>query len=41
VWGPVAPVWKGEERIDSNLGMAKLGGRSPERGKIVAALDKI
>jgi hypothetical protein len=41
VWGPAAPVWKGEERISSNLRMAKLGGRSPERGKTTAALDKI
>jgi hypothetical protein len=41
VWGPTALVWKGEERISSNLGMAKLGGRSPERGKTAAALDKI
>jgi hypothetical protein len=41
VWGPVASVWKGEERISSNLGMAKLEGRSPERGKTAAALGKI
>jgi hypothetical protein len=41
MWGPAASVWKGEERISSNLGMAKLGGRSPERGKTAAALGKI
>jgi hypothetical protein len=41
VRGPIASVWKGEERISSNSGMAKLGGRSPERGKTVAALGKI
>jgi hypothetical protein len=41
VWGLVAPVWKGEERISSNLGMAKLRGRSPERGKTAASLGKI
>jgi hypothetical protein len=41
VWGPAAPVWKREERISSNLGMAKLGGRSTERGKTVVALGKI
>jgi hypothetical protein len=41
VWGPVAPVWKGEERISFNLGMAKLGGHSPERGKTAATLGKI
>jgi hypothetical protein len=41
VWGPAVPVWKGEERISSNLGMAKLGGRSPEKGKTTAALGKI
>jgi hypothetical protein len=41
VWGPVAPVWKGEERFSSNLGMAKLGGHSLERGKTATALDKI
>jgi hypothetical protein len=40
VWGPAAPVWKGEERISSNLGMAKLGGRSSERGKTAAVLGK-
>jgi hypothetical protein len=41
VWGPTTPVWKGEERISSNLGMAMLGGRSPERGKTATALGKI
>jgi hypothetical protein len=41
MWGPAASVWKGEERISSNLGMMKLGGRSPERGKMAAALDEI
>jgi hypothetical protein len=41
VWGPASPMWKGEERISSNLGMAKLGGRSLERGKTAAALSKI
>jgi hypothetical protein len=40
-WGPVAPVWKGEERFSSNLGMAKLGGRSLERGNTATVLDKI
>jgi hypothetical protein len=32
---------EGEERISSNLRMAKLGGRSPERGKTAMALGKI
>jgi hypothetical protein len=41
VWGPAALVWKGEERISSNLRMAKIGGLSSERGKTVAALGKI
>jgi hypothetical protein len=41
VCGPTVPVWKGEEKISSNLGMAKLGGCSTERGKPAAALDKI
>jgi hypothetical protein len=41
VQGPAAPVWKGEERISSNLGMTKIGGRSPKRGKTTAALGKI
>jgi hypothetical protein len=41
VWGPVAPVWKGEERFSSNLGMVKLGGRSLERGNTATTLDKI
>jgi hypothetical protein len=41
VRGPTASVRKGEERVSSNLGMAKLGGRSPERGKAAAALGKI
>jgi hypothetical protein len=41
VWGPPALVWKGEERISSNLGITKLGGRSPERGMTAAALGKI
>jgi hypothetical protein len=39
--GPAAPVWNDEERFSSNLGTAKLGGRSPERGKTAAALGKI
>jgi hypothetical protein len=38
---PAAPVREGEDGVSSNLEMAKLGGRSPERGKTVVALDKI
>jgi hypothetical protein len=41
VWGPATPVRAGEDEISINLGMAKLGGRSPERGKTAAALSKI
>jgi hypothetical protein len=39
--GPAAPVREGEDGVSSNLGMAKLGGRSPERGKIAVSLDEI
>jgi hypothetical protein len=39
--GPAAPVRKGEDGVCSNLGMTKLGGRSPERGKMAAVLGKI
>jgi hypothetical protein len=39
--GPAAPVRKGEDGVCSNLGMTKLGGRSPERGKTAAVLGKI
>jgi hypothetical protein len=39
--GPAAPVREGEDGVSSNLGMMKLGGRSPERGKMAAALDEI
>jgi hypothetical protein len=42
VWGgPTAPVRKGEDGVCSNLGMTKLGGRSPERAKTAAVLGKI
>jgi hypothetical protein len=39
--GPAALVREGEPGVISNLGMVQLGGRSPERGKTVAALGKI
>jgi hypothetical protein len=38
---PGAPVREGEDGVSSNLGMMKLGGRSPERGKTAAALGEI
>jgi hypothetical protein len=41
VEGSCSTSVEGEEKFSSNLGTAKLGGRSPERGKTVAALDKI
>jgi hypothetical protein len=39
--GPAAPVREGEDGVSSNLGMTKLGGRSPERGKTAAELGEI
>jgi hypothetical protein len=39
--GPAAPVREGEAGVSSNLGVAKLGRRSPERGKAAAALGEI
>jgi hypothetical protein len=41
VWGPAAPVREGEAGVSSNLGMVRLGGCSPERGKTTAALGEI
>jgi hypothetical protein len=38
--GPAAPVQEGEAGVSSNLGVARLGGRSPKRGKTAAALGQ-
>jgi hypothetical protein len=39
--GPAAPVREGEDGVSSNLGMVRLGGHSPERGKTAAVLGEI
>jgi hypothetical protein len=38
--GPAALVREGEAGVSSNLGVMKLGGCSPERGKTAAALRR-